>query len=160
TKKKSLRRLIEPGSNVIADFTCQVGTPQKRSEHRHRIVEFTDPQGNVMRVVTNLYHMDAETIASMYQARWAIEVFFRWIKQHLNIPTLFGTTENAVFNQLYAALLAYVVFKTLHEERRHHPLIQGTSFISFTRQLLEAELRVEWQLIFQSFIKSYKQLYG
>ncbi|MBN6187683.1 hypothetical protein JQN58_12300 [Aneurinibacillus sp. BA2021] len=92
-------------------------------------------------------------------ARWAIEVFFRWIKQHLNIPTLFGTTENTVFNQLDAALLAYVVFKTLHEERRHHPLIQGTSFIRFTRQLLEAELRVEWQLIFQSFIKSYKQLY-
>ncbi|MDM5155581.1 hypothetical protein QUF88_17820 [Bacillus sp. DX1.1] len=74
---------------------------------------------------------------------------------------MFGSTENAVFNQLYATLLlAYIVLKTLHEERHQYLLIQGTSFIRFTRQLLETELGVEWQLIFQTFLRNYKRLYG
>jgi hypothetical protein len=159
-RKKSLRRWSPADSNILGDFTCKLGTPQARSESRHRIVEFTDMEGKVMRVVTNLYDVDAETIASMYQARWAIEVFFRWIKQHLNIPTLFGTTENAVFNQLYAALLAYVVLKTLYEEGKQHPFIRSASFVSFTRQFIEAQLPVEWELIIHAFIKDYQQLYG
>nr|WP_236693054.1 hypothetical protein [Aneurinibacillus tyrosinisolvens] len=78
----------------------------------------------------------------------------------MNIPTLFGTTENAVFNQLYAALLAYVVLKTLYEEGKQHPFIQSASFVSFTRQFIEAQLSIEWQLIIQTFIKNYRDLYG
>ncbi|MFB6367567.1 transposase [Paenibacillus elgii] len=56
-----------------------------------------------------------EQIAQMYKARWQIEVFFRWIKLHLNIPTLFGTTENAVYGQLFAALMVYVLLKWLFD---------------------------------------------
>jgi IS4 transposase len=159
-RKKSLRRWSPADSTIKGDFTCQIGTPQARSESRHRVVEFTDIEGKIMRVVTNLYEVDAEKIASMYQARWAIEVFFRWIKQHLNVPTLFGTTENAVFNQLYAALLAYVVLKTLYEEGKQHRFIQSASFVSFTRQFIETQLSIEWDLVIQVFIKNYQDLYG
>ncbi|MDQ0049967.1 IS4 transposase [Paenibacillus polymyxa] len=53
----------------------------------------------------------AEQIAQMYKARWQMEVFFRWIKQHLNIPTLFGATPNAVYGQLFCALIVYVLLK-------------------------------------------------
>ncbi|PEE36712.1 hypothetical protein [Bacillus pseudomycoides] len=73
---------------------------------------------------------------------------------------MFGSTENALFNQLYAAFLAYIVLKTLHEKRHQYPLIQGTSIVRFTRQLLETEPGVEWQLIFQTFLRNYKRLYG
>ncbi len=55
------------------------------------------------RVATDWMQVTAEQIAQMYKASWQIEVFFRWIKQHLNVPTLFGTTENAVYGQLYTA---------------------------------------------------------
>ncbi|OCS82595.1 transposase [Caryophanon latum] len=58
-----------------------------------------------MRVVTNLRDVTAEEIAGMYKERWAIESFFRWIKQNLNVSVLFGTTKNAVYSQLFAALI-------------------------------------------------------
>ena len=159
-RKKSLRRLSPADSNITKDVTCQLGTPQARSEHRHRVVECTDVQGKAMRLVTNLRQVSAETIASMYQARWAIEVFFRWIKQHLNVPTLFGTTENAVFNQLYAALIAYIVLKMLDEERKTVRFVSPVSFVGFTRQLIEGRLCVEWELSIQQFLKNYIDLYG
>ncbi|KPD08747.1 hypothetical protein AM501_08265 [Aneurinibacillus migulanus] len=158
-RKKSLRRWSSADSNITGDFTCQLGTPQARSESRQRVVEFTDIEGKMMRVVTNIYDIDAEKIASMYQVRWAIEVFFRWIKQHLNVPTLFGTTENAVFNQLYAALLAYILLKTLYEEGSQHHFIKNVSFISFTHQFIEAQLSVEWEFVIQTFMKHYQDLY-
>ena len=147
-------------SNVTEDITCKLGTPQARSKHRHRVVECTDVQGKPIRLVTNLRQVSAETISSMYQARWAIEVFFRWIKQHLNVPTLFGTTENAVFNQLYAALIAYLILKVLNEERKTARFVSPVSFVGFTRQLIEGQLQVEWELSIQRFLKNYVDLYG
>ncbi|MBA4496337.1 transposase [Paenactinomyces guangxiensis] len=53
--------------------------------------------------------MKLEVIADLYRARWQLELFFRWIKQHLNVTRLFGTTPNAVYGQLYAVLLAYAL---------------------------------------------------
>lgn len=62
-----------------------------------------------MRVVTSLLYVSAEAIAGIYKARWGIESSFRWIKQNLNVPKVFGQTPNAVYNQLFAALIAYVL---------------------------------------------------
>lgn len=111
SRPKSLQRQCVEGSNVTPDITCQLGTEQSRSEKHHRIVFFTDDDGHEIRVVASLMTVSAEDIAAMYKARWGIESFFRWIKQNLNVPTLFGTTENAVYTQLYAALSAYVLLK-------------------------------------------------
>ncbi len=62
----------------------------------------------------------------MYKERWAIESFFRWIKQNLNVPVLFGTTKNAVFSQLFSALIAYVLLKLIfHSPTFKHPLLIG-----------------------------------
>lgn len=99
-------------------MTCYLGTPQCQSELRHRVVVFTDNKGNEIRVATNLMHLSTEQIADAYKARWGIEVFFRWIKQNLNVPILFGTTKNAVFNQLFAALMTYVVLKWLYDHAK------------------------------------------
>jgi hypothetical protein len=55
---------------------------------------FREHEGHEIRVVTNLHHVSAEMIADMYQTCWFIEVFFSCIKQYLNVPTLFGTTQN------------------------------------------------------------------
>jgi hypothetical protein len=105
----SLKRLETEDSPVVRDITCQLGTSQSRSIKRYRVVIFRDDEGRDIRVVTNLRHVSPEKIADMYKVRWAIEIFFRWIKQHLNVPILFGTTENAVYKQLFAALIAFVV---------------------------------------------------
>lgn len=103
-------------ANVTADFTCMLGTPQKQTKKRHRVVQFMDHEGKEIRVVTSLMDITAEEIANMYKSRWAIESFFRWIKQNLNVPVLFGPTKKAVFNQLFAALIAYVCLKFLHTQ--------------------------------------------
>lgn len=112
----ALQRLEKEGSTITRDITCQLGTKQSRSKQRHRVVFFKDDDGKDMRVVTNLMDVAPEAIADMYKARWRIETFFRWMKQNLNVPVLFGTTENAVFNQLFAALIAYVLLKWLYSK--------------------------------------------
>nr|WP_232229174.1 IS4 family transposase [Paenibacillus zanthoxyli] len=98
TTPRSLQRQVVERSNVTRDITCKLGTEQCRSEKRHRVVFFQDDHGNEIRVATNLLHLSAEQIAAIYKARWGIEVFFRWVKQHLNVSTLFGTTQNAVYD--------------------------------------------------------------
>ncbi|MGW9530995.1 transposase [Paenibacillus terrae] len=66
---------------------------------------FQEFRGWEIRVVTDFMQLTEEQIAQMYKARWQIEVFFRWIKQHLIISTLFGTTQNP----FYGALIVYVL---------------------------------------------------
>lgn len=146
-KPHALRRQAPDDSPVIRDMTCQLGTSQCRSKQRHRVVIFRDFEGREIRVVTDLMGVTVEQIALMYKARWQIEVFFRWIKQHLNIPTLFGTTENAVYGQLFSALIVFVLLKWLFDgAKREFPRHAELSFVRFTRLLLLGRLPVEWMI--------------
>jgi len=61
-RKKSLKRMAVEGSNIVADFTCILGSAQKQTKERHRVVEFTDYEGETVRVVTNLCEVTAEAI--------------------------------------------------------------------------------------------------
>lgn len=83
---------------------------------RHRVVEFENNRGEIVRVVTDVRKASPHVIAKNYKTCWQIEVFFRWIKQHLNVPYLFGTTENAVYSQLFVALAVYVLQKYIFDE--------------------------------------------
>ncbi|WP_186323385.1 IS4 family transposase [Paenibacillus xylanexedens] len=147
---RSLRRHPSEDSSVIRDISCQLGTPQNRSQERHRVVVFQDYEGREIRVATDLMEVSGEHIAQMYKERWEIEVFFRWIKQNLNVPSLFGTTENAVYGQLYGALIAYVILKSLFESAKMNvPKHVELSFIRFFRLFLTKQLPVEWRLVMQ-----------
>lgn len=145
-RKKSLKGMRTKNSNVTADFTCTLGTSQKQTKKRHRVVQFTDHRGKDIRVVTSLMDITAEEIAEMYKSRWAIESFFRWIKQNLNVPVLFGTSSNAVYNQLFAAMIAYVLLKFIHVQGRKVKHIKPLSFAGFTRLFLCDELPIEWRI--------------
>lgn len=114
-KPRALSRQAVPDSRIIRDITSQLGTKQCQSTKRHRVVMFRDFEGREIWVATVWMQVTAEQIAQMYKARWQVEVFFRWIKQHLNVPTLFGTSENAVYGQLYTALMVYVLLKSLYD---------------------------------------------
>ncbi|UQZ83949.1 Transposase DDE domain protein [Paenibacillus konkukensis] len=138
---------VAADSQIVRDFTCQLGTPQCRSKQRHRVVIFRDFEGREIRIVTDLLGVTAEQIALIYKARWQIEVFFRWIKQHVNVPTLFGTTENAIYGQLFSALIVFVLLKWLFDGAKlafpRHAIL---SFVRFARLLLLGELPVEWSI--------------
>ncbi|MGN7479540.1 IS4 family transposase [Solibacillus silvestris] len=156
-RRKSLKRTTIEGSNIVADFTCTLGTAQNQTKKRHRVVEFTDYEGAVVRVITNLRDVTVEEIAGMYKERWAIESFFRWIEQ--NLPVLLGTTKNAVFSQLFAALIAYVLLKFLHTEGQKKKNCRRLSFTGFTRQLLCATLPIEWRVGLVKILAFYREIY-
>ncbi len=59
--------------------------------------------------LTNNFVIPAQTVADLYRSRWQVELFFKWIKQHLRIKTFFGTAENAVKSQIWIAISVYVL---------------------------------------------------
>jgi hypothetical protein len=133
--------------SIKQDLTCQLGKNMALSQNRFRVVILEDPKGNPVILATNLHWHSPEGIAEIYKKRWQIEVFFRWIKQHLNIPKLFGTTPNAVYGQLYTALLIYVLLKFLFEQGNAavHPSAKLT-FVDFDRLFTLETLPPEWRI--------------
>lgn len=75
-----------------------------------RLIKAVDPEtGKYIRLLTNNFKLSASDIALIYRYRWRIELFFKWIKQHLNIKVFWGESENAVKIQIYTALCAYLI---------------------------------------------------
>lgn len=73
-----------------------------------RLVKFYDEeQGREFTFLTNAFHLTAPEIANLYKNRWQIELFFKWLKQHLKIKKFWGTTENAARIQISSAIIAY-----------------------------------------------------
>jgi Transposase DDE domain/Domain of unknown function (DUF4372) len=87
-----------------------------------RRIRYVDPEtGMRLTFLTNQLTIDARTIALLYRKRWKIELFFKWVKQHLHIKAFFGTTPNAVKTQLWIAVITFVV---VHRARHHYALTQ------------------------------------
>ena len=75
-----------------------------------RRIRFKDPRsGKTLIFLTNNFVLPALTIAELYRCRWQVELFFKWIKQHLRIKAFFGTSENAVKSQIWIAVSVYVL---------------------------------------------------
>ena len=75
-----------------------------------RIIKFRDEQtGKVFVFLTNNFHLQATEVAQLYKNRWDIELFFKWIKQHLKIKSFWGQSENAVKTQVWIAVSVYVL---------------------------------------------------
>ncbi|WP_018954175.1 IS4 family transposase, partial [Thioalkalivibrio sulfidiphilus] len=84
-------------------------TQQNYSTHLRRI-RFKDPEsGKTLVFLTNLFAPPPATICALYKARWQVELFFKWIKQHLRIKKFLGTSENAVKTQIWSAVSVYVL---------------------------------------------------
>ena len=103
-------------------------------ERYMREVHVVIDNGKTLRLITNDLTSPAEEIADLYRTRWQIELFFRWIKQTLNIRKFLGTTENAVRIQIAVALIAYVLLRMAHAAQT-----SVESLLTFTR-LVRANL--------------------
>ena len=89
---------------------------QDYPEHIRRI-RFADPTtGQTLIFLTNNTSLPATTIAALYKNRWQVELFFKWIKQHLRIKHFFGTSENAVKTQIWSAVCTYVLIAIIKKE--------------------------------------------
>jgi transposase len=84
---------------------------------RLRLIEYFDAdKKRTFLFITNNFLLSAQTIADIYRSRWKIELFFKWIKQHLRIKAFFGTSENAVKTQIWIAISVYVLVAILKKQ--------------------------------------------
>ena len=110
-----------------------------------RRITFTDPEtGKRFTFLTNNFELDALIIALLYKCRWQIELFFKWIKQHLRIKSFFGNTSNAVKTQIWIAISVYVLVaiikKELKIERSLYEILQILSISLFEQMPIEEAL--------------------
>jgi len=103
-----LRELeVDEESVIEEDLIVRLGKGKNRMEHDLRLVITMDTKGKAVMILTNDFTITAEEIGTIYRYRWQIELFFKWIKQHLTIKHLFGKSKAAVVNQLFIALITY-----------------------------------------------------
>ncbi len=98
---------LEEDTSVLSDQMVLIGTSQNRSENFFRLLKVLDSKGNELHLITNRFDLSAEEISEMYKSCWAIELFFKWIKQHLKIKKFYGQSERAIHNQVFIALIVF-----------------------------------------------------
>ena len=114
-------RSIEPGTGVQADqiIILAIEHSQKGYPERLRRIRFFDAESARFFVyLTNNFLLPAPTIARLYKSRWQVELFFKWIKQHLRIKRFIGTSANAVKTQIWIAICVYVQVAILKKQLR------------------------------------------
>lgn len=133
----------ERNDSIIADqigvFTT--GKSPKRYPEKIRRIKYHDKEQNRTFVfLTNNFELPAQTIADLYHKRWAIELFFKWIKQHLKVKSFWGTTPNAVKIQIYTAITAYclvaIVAKELNSRKSIYTILQVLSISLLDKSLV------------------------
>lgn len=103
---------------VLSDQMVLIGTTQNRAENYFRLLKVIDSKGNELHLITNRFDLSAEEISEMYKSRWAIELFFKWIKQHLSIKKFYGQSEWAIQNQVFIALIVFCLHVLVQIETR------------------------------------------
>jgi IS4 transposase len=144
---RRVRRPVDKTTGLRSDQTIVLAglkssrsypTPLRRVafydvEHQRRLV-----------FLTNNFSLPAQTIAWLYKCRWQVELFFKWIKQHLRIKAFYGTSDNAVKTQIWIAISVYVlvaiVKKELRIERSLYEMLQVLSLTLFEKTPLFAAL--------------------
>jgi Transposase DDE domain/Domain of unknown function (DUF4372) len=116
-KRNMQCRVVQPqpftvNTGVTADQWVQLTglLPSQRYPTHLRRICYTDPEsGKALVFLTNNMTLAASTICALYKSRWRVELFFKWIKQHLHIQRFFGTSENALKTQIWCAIATYVL---------------------------------------------------
>lgn len=156
---------LDPSTGIRSDQTIVLTGPRTSQLYPSplRRVHYFDIEKDLRLIfLTNNFPLPALIIAQLYRARWQVELFFRWIKQHLRIKAFYGTTENAVKIQVWVALSTYllvaIVKKRLGLDMNLHkilqilsislfektPILQG--FLEFDRQLSEPDACIQLQM--------------
>ena len=151
TRAKSntkLRRVYSAKTDRSAGIICDqtialTGTTSRKDFPEHlRRIRFKDPEtGKTLVFLTNNFTLSAATICALYKARWQVELFFKWIKQHLRIKKFYGNSENAVKSQIWIAVSVYVlvaiVKKRLNLDASLYTLLQILSVTLFEKMPLQ-----------------------
>jgi len=141
---------VDRATGLICDHTVVLTNPY--AQHHFpaplRRIRFKDlHSANTFIFLTNNFALPALTITQLYRCRWQVELFFKWIKQHLRIKAFFGTSENAVKSQIWIAVSVYVLVaiikKRLNLQASLFQLLQILSVTMFERTSLHQLLTLE-----------------
>ncbi|MEQ1518838.1 MAG: IS4 family transposase [Usitatibacteraceae bacterium] len=119
--RRRYSRVVDLSTGLRSDHTVVLTTADSRKHYPDalRRVRFHDAeQGRTFLYLTNNFDLPALTIAHLYKSRWKVELFFKWIKQHLRIKAFYGTSENAVKTQIWIAIAVYVLVAILKKRAR------------------------------------------
>jgi len=120
-----LRRIeshpIDRETGVRSDWSVRTTGIKTTTSYPDRLrrIRFTDPETKKRLIfITNDFILQAHVIAALYKGRWKVELFFKWIKQHLHIKSFYGTSENAVKTQVWIAMSVYVLIAIMRKRLR------------------------------------------
>ena len=140
---RRLSRPVDKTTGLRSDQTIVLCGPKTATLYSVplRRITYVDPETKQRFVfLTNNFTLPALQIAQLYKCRWQVELFFKWIKQHLRIKAFYGTSVNAVKTQVWIALSVYVLVailkKTLRLERSLYEILQILSVTLFERVAL------------------------
>ena len=140
---------VDKQTGVISDEIVRLtkkNSKQKYPEEFRMVVYEDFATGNLYRFITNHLGYDALTIAELYRERWNVELFFKWIKQHLHIKSFYGTSENAVYTQIWIAVCAFLLLaiakKHMHIEEPSLYMISQTPYLNCLTNLLLTSQRM------------------
>jgi len=135
---------VERSTGIICDQAIMLtGVISRKDYPEHlRRIRFKDPDtGKTLVFLTNNFAFPAATICALYKARWQVELFFKWIKQHLRIKKFYGNSENAVKSQIWIAISVYVLVaiikKRLNLDASLYTLLQILSVTLFEKMPLQ-----------------------
>lgn len=138
--KRLYSRPVDKSTGVQCDQIVTLKGYYARQNYPEKLrrIRYVDSKSNKRLVfLTNNFSLPAETIAELYRNRWQVELFFKWIKQHLRIKAFYGTTENAVKTQIWIAISVYVlvaiVKKTLKLDHSLYTILQVLSVTLFEK---------------------------
>jgi hypothetical protein len=141
-------RAVDKATGLRCDQTIVLTAPkasQDYPQHLRRIKFYDAEHDRHLVFLTNNFDLPAITIAQLYRCRWQVELFFKWIKQHLRIKRFYGTTENAVKTQIWIAITVYVlvaiVKKRLNTEASLYTILQILSLTLFEKTTLDQLLK-------------------
>jgi hypothetical protein len=129
-------RPVDKAAGLLCDQTVMLTGVTTRNTYPEQLrrIKYRDPDtGNTLVFLTNHFTLPALTIAQLYRCRWQVELFFKWIKQHLRIKAFYGTSENAVRSQIWIAISVYVLVAIIKKRLNiPHPLYTILQILSLT----------------------------
>jgi hypothetical protein len=141
-------RPADKPSGIMADqlVSLEVFRTHRDYPSHLRRIRFHDPEtGKRLVFLTNQFTLPAKTICALYKSRWRVELFFKWIKQHLRIKAFYGTTENAVKTQIWIAVSVYllvaIIKKRLQLPGSLYTLLQVLSVTLFEKMPISLALQ-------------------
>jgi Domain of unknown function (DUF4372)/Transposase DDE domain len=132
-------RPVDRSTGLICDQTIELIVFYSRQGYPERLrrIRYRDDEGRTLVFLTNNFALSSATICELYRQRWQVELFFKWIKQHLRIKRFFGNSQNAVKTQIWTAVATYVlvaiVRKRLNLSLSLHGMLQILSVTPFER---------------------------